>query len=69
MELAAKRGIKVIERVIMPEELADFEQAFLTGTAAEITPLSQIGEYIFVVGEVCKNMMQDYDDLVNGRQV
>lgn len=69
MELAEKRGIKVIERVIMPEEMADFEQAFLTGTAAEITPLSQIADYHFKVGDVCKNMMQDYDDLVNGRQV
>jgi len=69
MELAAKRGIKVIERVIMPEEMADFEQAFLTGTAAEITPLSQIGDYTFEVGDVCINMMKDYDDLVNNRQV
>ena len=69
MELAAKRGIKVIERAIQPEEMADFEQAFLTGTAAEITPLSQIGDYTFEVGDVCINMMKDYDDLVNGRQV
>ena len=69
MELADKRGIKVIERAIMPEEMADFEQAFLTGTAAEITPLSQIGDYSFEVGDVCVNMMKDYADLVNGRQV
>ena len=53
----------------MPEEMADFEQAFLTGTAAEITPLSQIGDYSFEVGDVCVNMMKDYADLVNGRQV
>tara|TARA_R110002096_G_scaffold416576_2_gene619492 strand:- start:342653 stop:343534 length:882 start_codon:yes stop_codon:yes gene_type:complete len=69
IELAQKRGIKVIERAIMPEEMAEFEQAFLTGTAAEITPLAQIGEYTFEVGDVCINMMKDYDDLVNGRQV
>lgn len=69
MELAAKRGIKVIERAIMPEEMADFEQAFLTGTAAEISPLSQIGDYSFEVGDICKNMVHDYDDLVNNRQV
>lgn len=69
MELAKKRGINVIERAIMPEELANFEQAFLTGTAAEISPVSAIGDYKFVVGDVCKNMMKDYDDLVNGRQV
>ncbi len=69
MELAAKRGIKVIERAIMPEEMGDFEQAFLTGTAAEISPLSQIGDYSFEVGDICKNMVHDYDDLVNNRQV
>lgn len=69
MELAAKRGIKVIERAIQPEEMADFEQAFLTGTAAEITPLSQIADYKFEVGDMCKDMVRDYDDLVNNRQV
>lgn len=69
MELAKKRGLKVIERAIMPEEMANFEQAFLTGTAAEITPLTQIADYHFTVGDVCKNMMQDYDDLVHERQV
>ncbi|MDG1707841.1 MAG: branched-chain amino acid aminotransferase [Emcibacteraceae bacterium] len=68
IELAEKRGIKVNVRAIMPEELADFEQAFITGTAVEITPLSQVGDYTFEVGEVCMNMVRDYDDLVNGRQ-
>lgn len=68
IELAGKRGIEVIERAIMPEEMADFEQAFITGTAAEITPLSQIADYTFEVGDVCMNMVRDYDDLVNGRQ-
>ena len=69
MELAEKRGIKVVERAIQPEEMANFEQAFLTGTAAEITPLSQIADYTFEVGDMCKNMVRDYDDLVNNRQV
>ena len=69
MELADKRGIKVIERAIMPDELGDFEQAFITGTAAEITPLSEIGEYKFEVGEMAMTMVRDYDDLVNNRQV
>ncbi len=67
IELAKKRGIEVIERAIMPEEMADFEQAFLTGTAAEVTPLSEIGPYNFIVGDVCKTMMTDYDNLVNRR--
>ena len=69
IELAEKRGIKVNVRKIMPEELADFEQAFITGTAVEVTPLSQIGEYTFEVGDVCMNMVRDYDDLGNNRQV
>ncbi len=68
MELARKRGFEVIERAIMPDEMADFEQAFLTGTAAEVTPLREIGPYNFLVGDVCKTLMKDYADLVNGRQ-
>ncbi|PHZ86255.1 branched-chain amino acid aminotransferase [Paremcibacter congregatus] len=67
IDLARQRGIEVIERAIMPEEMAGFEQAFLTGTAAEVTPLCEIGEYNFVVGDVCKTLMKDYDDLVNRR--
>ena len=43
--LAKARGIEVIERAIMPEEMAGFEQCFLTGTAAEVTPVSEIGPY------------------------
>jgi branched-chain amino acid aminotransferase len=58
--LAKARGINVIERQIKPEELADFEQCFLTGTAAEVTPVSQIADYNFVVGDICKTMMEDY---------
>jgi len=58
--LAKARGINVIERQIKPEELADFEQCFLTGTAAEVTPVSQIADYNFVVGDICKAMMEDY---------
>lgn len=59
--LAKKRGIEVIERVIMPEEMAGFEQCFLTGTAAEVTPVSEIGAYNFEVGEITKALMMDYD--------
>jgi len=65
--IARKHGIEVIERAIMPEEMEGFEQAFLTGTAAEITPLSEIGPYNFEVGPLMKTFMQDYDDMVNGR--
>lgn len=64
IDLAHKRQIKVIERAIMPEEMAGFEQAFLTGTAAEVTPLSEIGPYRFEVGEITKTLMYDYDETV-----
>lgn len=67
IDLARSRGFEVIERVIMPEEMADFEQCFLTGTAAEVTPVSEIGPYRFSVGEIVRTLMQDYDNLVNGR--
>ncbi|MEM8794381.1 MAG: branched-chain amino acid aminotransferase [Pseudomonadota bacterium] len=61
IELAKKRGFEVIERTIMPEEMADFEQCFLTGTAAEVTPVSEIGPYKFTVGSEIQILMKDYD--------
>ncbi|MEP0454679.1 MAG: branched-chain amino acid aminotransferase, partial [Roseibium sp.] len=51
-------------RVIMPEEMEGFEQCFLTGTAAEVTPVSEIGPYSFEVGEITKTLMEDYDAAV-----
>jgi len=66
IDLAHKRGLKVTERAIMPEEMEQFEQAFLTGTAAEVSPLSQIGPYNFEVGGITKSLMLDYDALVRG---
>jgi branched-chain amino acid aminotransferase len=62
--LARARGIEVIERAIMPEELEGFEQAFLTGTAAEVTPISEIGPYRFQVGDISRTLMDDYMDAV-----
>ncbi|HVO14608.1 MAG TPA: branched-chain amino acid aminotransferase, partial [Alphaproteobacteria bacterium] len=50
IELAKKRGYEVIERAIMPEELAKTDEVFLTGTAVEVTPVREIGEYTFKVG-------------------
>ncbi len=67
MELARARGVEVIERSIWPEELEGFEQAFLTGTAAEVMPLGEIGPWRFEVGALTKQLMQDYDDTVWGR--
>jgi branched-chain amino acid aminotransferase len=62
--LAQKRQIKVIERAIMPEEMEGFEQCFLTGTAAEVTPVSEIGPYRFAVGDITKTLMEDFTSLV-----
>jgi branched-chain amino acid aminotransferase len=58
--LAKKHGLNIIERAIMPEEMANFEQCFLTGSAAEVTPVSEIGDYRFTVGEISKTLMKDY---------
>jgi branched-chain amino acid aminotransferase len=70
--LAKKRGIKVIERAIMPEELAKAEEVFLTGSAAEVTPVGEIigkhGHYKFTPGTICRLMWEDYDRIV-GKQV
>ena len=60
IELAQKRQIKVIERHIKPEELARAQEAFLTGTAAEVTPIGSIDHYQFTVGEITRQMMEDY---------
>jgi len=67
MDLARKRGVDVEERAIWPEELASFEQMFLTGTAAEVTPVKSAGPWNFEVGELTLQLQKDYDDLVNGR--
>jgi branched-chain amino acid aminotransferase len=64
IELARERGIEVIERVITPDELAGFEQCFICGTAAEVTPVSEIDADHFEVGEITKTLMADYDNLV-----
>jgi len=61
MALAEKRQIKVNERAIMPDEMADMEQCFLAGTAAEVTPVSEIGPYKFEVGDITQTLMSDYE--------
>ena len=64
IQLAKERGIEVIERVIMPEDLADAKEVFLTGTAAEVTPVGRIDDNTYVVGDMVKNMMEAYETLV-----
>lgn len=67
IDLARRRGIEVIERAIWPEELESFEQFFLTGSAAELTPVSSAGPWNFEVGDLSLQLRKDYIDLANGR--
>lgn len=65
--LAQRRGIEVIERAIWPEELESFEQMFLTGSAAEVTPVVSAGPWNFEIGDLTRLMQKDYADYVRGR--
>ncbi|OEJ67089.1 branched-chain amino acid aminotransferase [Magnetovibrio blakemorei] len=64
IDLARSRDIEVVERVIMPDELANATQIFLTGTAAEVTPVGKIDEHTYTVGDLTKTLMADYDKAV-----
>ena len=64
MALARERGHEVIQRAIVPEELADTSEVFLTGTAVEVTPVSEIGPYRFTPGDITRDLMMAYDALV-----
>ena len=57
----------VIEREIQPEEMAGFEQCFLTGSAAEVTPVSEIGKHRFNAGQITKTLMDDYSAFARPR--
>jgi len=60
IELARRRGYEIVERAILPEELAGFSECFLTGSAAEVTPVSEIGPYRFTPGTISETLMNDY---------
>ncbi len=64
IELAKKRGYEVVERTILPEELGSFSEVFLTGTAAEVTPVSEIGEHRYKPGQISENLLNDYMTVV-----
>lgn len=66
MQLARDAGIKVVEREILPEEFAKTQEVFLTGSAAEVTPVGAIDDYKFTVGPVTRRLMDDYTNLVMG---
>lgn len=67
IDLARKRGIEVIERAIWPEELEGFEQMFLTGSAAEVTPVIEVGPWHFEIGDQVRMLQKDYASLVRGQ--
>ena len=62
--IAKSKGIKIIERKIKPEEMSNFVGCFLTGTAAEITPVSKIDNFQFIVCELIKGLSESYINLV-----
>jgi branched-chain amino acid aminotransferase len=66
--LARDNGYTVTERHIKPEELANFDECFLTGTAAEVTPVSEIGEFRFKPGIGCKTLINAYSEAVQPKR-
>lgn len=64
INMLEERGVKVNVRHIMPEELEGFEQCWLTGTAAEVTPVGQIGDHTFEVGTLTREISEGYEKLV-----
>ena len=64
IDIARAKGIEVVVRHIRPEELSTFSECFLTGSAAEVTPVQSIGEYAFTPGDLSLTLMDDYGKLV-----
>jgi branched-chain amino acid aminotransferase len=60
IELARRRGVEVVERRILPEELPSFTECFITGTAAEVTPVGEIGPHKFTPGALTAALIDDY---------
>lgn len=67
IKLAEARGFEVNVRTIMPDELGTFDECFITGSAAEITPVREIGEFTYKPGAMSEALVHDYNDLVNQR--
>ncbi|KDA02514.1 branched-chain amino acid aminotransferase [Hyphomonas oceanitis] len=67
IKLAQARQIEVIERAIMPDELATFSECFITGSAAEITPVAEIGAHVYKPATISHALVDDYTQLVNGK--
>ena len=68
IDLAKIKNIKIIERKIKPEELSKFTGCFLTGTAAEVTPVAKIDKYNFTVCDLIKDLSESYQKLVRKKK-
>ena len=64
IEILRGKGLRVIEKHILPTEMESFEQCWLTGTAAEVTPVGQIDQYNFEVGPLTKEVATEYEKIV-----
>jgi branched-chain amino acid aminotransferase len=64
IRIAKQRGFQVVERHIRAEELSTFSEVFLTGTAAEVTPVAEIGEHTYKPGNISLSLMEDYAQFV-----
>ena len=69
IELAKQNGYKVTERHMMPDELKNYDECFLTGTAAEITPVSLVGEFSFKPGKACETLLKAFNAAVTPKKV
>lgn len=67
IKLAEARGFKVFKRDILPSEMAHFDECFVVGTAAEVTPVREIDGIHYKPGKVCEALVNDYDAAVNGQ--
>ena len=65
IDLAKARGLEVHQRRIMPEELTSFDECFICGTGAEVTPVSEVDTYKFTPGNISRTLIEDYTAAVN----
>ena len=65
IDLARAGGLEVVERRIMPDELSTFNECFICGTGAEVTPVSEVGPYKFTPGNISRVLIDDYTSEVN----
>jgi branched-chain amino acid aminotransferase len=68
IELARNRQIEVVEKFIQSSDVGEFEECFLTGSAAEVSPVGQIGDWKFTVGNLTRTLADDYANTVRGKR-